>query len=148
MRPGEARGGMANSANVPPANNASPHGNQRSSPRRQAGRASASWASTSVRRSCPRRFSKRNRPTTHEAYYLSYGSFYLVGHYYASLVISRLPEADQEKYWHKLRHEVMKTQQKDGSMWDFEMHNYSKPYGIAFGLLSLKQSIAGAAPAE
>ncbi len=40
----------------------------------------------------------------------------------------------------------MKTQQKDGSMWDFEMHSYSKPYGIAFGLLTLKQSIAGAAP--
>ncbi len=35
----------------------------------------------------------------------------------------------------------MKTQQKDGSMWDFEMHNYGKPYGISFGLLTLKQSI-------
>ena len=90
----------------------------------------------------------RNRPIPHEAYYLNSGYFYLFGHYYASLVISRLPEADQEKYWPKLQYEVMKTQQKDGSMWDFEMHNYSKPYGIAFGLLSLKQSIAGTASAE
>ena len=88
----------------------------------------------------------RNRPIPHEAYYLNSGYFYLFGHYYASLVISRLPEADRQKYWPKLQYEVMKTQQKDGSMWDFEMHSYSKPYGIAFGLLTLKRSIAGAAP--
>ena len=36
---------------------------------------------------------------------------------------------------------ILKTQQKDGSMWDFEMHSYSKPYGVAFGMLTLKASI-------
>ncbi len=83
----------------------------------------------------------RNRPIPHEAYYLNSGCFCLFGHYYASMIIARLPQADRDKYWPKLQYEVIKTQQKDGSMWDFEMHNYSKPYGVAFGLLTLKASI-------
>ncbi|MFQ5806496.1 MAG: hypothetical protein ACE5I3_08605 [Phycisphaerae bacterium] len=86
----------------------------------------------------------RNKPIPHEAYYLNSGYFYLFGHYYAARLIRQLPEADRDKYWPRLRYEVAKLQQRDGSMWDFDMHAYDKPYGVAFGLLALAGSVEDA----
>jgi hypothetical protein len=83
-----------------------------------------------------------NKPIPHENFYYNSGYFYLYGHYYAAMIIRDLPEEDQQKYWPKLRDEVMKIQQADGSMWDYDMHSYHKPYGTSFGLMTLGRSLA------
>ncbi len=82
-----------------------------------------------------------HRPIPHEAYYANSGYFYMFGHYYASLVIEGLPSADRSVYWPKLWHEIMKIQQQDGSMWDYDLHSYDKPYGVAYGLMALGRSL-------
>lgn len=84
----------------------------------------------------------RQKPIPHEAYYFNSGYFYFYGHYYASDVIALLPPEDQAKYWPKLRQEVIKTQERDGSMWDYHMNSYGRPYGVAFSMLTLAKSIA------
>lgn len=82
-----------------------------------------------------------HRPIPHEAYYYNSGYFYLFGHYYAALVIERLGHEGRARYWPKLQHEIMKIQQKDGAIWDYDMHRYDKPYGVAFGLMALGRSL-------
>lgn len=82
-----------------------------------------------------------HKPVPHEAYYYNSGYFYLFGHYYAAIVIERLPLVEQSLYWPKLQHEIMKIQQKDGSIWDYDMHRYDRPYGVAFGLTALGRSL-------
>ena len=89
----------------------------------------------------------RNKPIPHENYYYNSGYFYLFGHYYAARLVKQLPAEQREEYWPRLRYEVAKLQQKDGSMWDYDMHAYHKPYGIAFGLLTLAESLEEAAAA-
>jgi hypothetical protein len=88
----------------------------------------------------------RNKPIPHENYYYNSGYFYLFGHYYAARVVLELPEEDQVDYWPRLRYEVAKLQQKDGSMWDYDMHAYHKPYGTAFSVLTLAESVKDAPP--
>lgn len=83
----------------------------------------------------------RNRPIPHETYYFNSGYFYLFGHYYAARAIELLPPERQRAYFSKLRAEVVKIQQKDGSMYDYDMHAYHKPYGTAFGVLTLTESL-------
>ncbi len=83
-----------------------------------------------------------HKPVPHEAYYYNSGYFYFYGHYYASLVIEGLSAEDRAAYWPKLQHEILKTQQKDGSMWDYDVHRYDRPYGVAFGIMALGRSIA------
>jgi len=82
-----------------------------------------------------------HKPVPHETYYYNSGYFYMFGHYYASLVIERLPKAEQSLWWPKLCHEIIKIQQKDGSIWDYDMHRYDRPYGVAFGLMALRRSL-------
>lgn len=79
----------------------------------------------------------RKKPIPHEAYYYNSGYFYFFGHYYVALAIDLLEEEEQEKWRAKLRHEILKTQEEDGSMWDFYMSSYGKPYGVAYSLLAL-----------
>jgi len=88
----------------------------------------------------------RNRPIPHETFYYNSGYFYLYGHYYAALVIERLPAEERSTCWPKLHREIVKLQQQDGSMWDYDMHRYHKPYGVAFGLLALGRSLQDAPP--
>ncbi|MFN0136568.1 MAG: hypothetical protein ACKVS9_10690 [Phycisphaerae bacterium] len=83
----------------------------------------------------------RNRPIPHETYYLNSGYFYLFGHYYAARVIAAMPEGERADLWSRLQREIMKTQQRDGSLWDYDMHAYHKPYGTAYGLLGLAMSV-------
>ncbi|MCH8804818.1 MAG: hypothetical protein IH986_01865 [Planctomycetes bacterium] len=89
----------------------------------------------------------RKKPIPHEAYYANSGYFYFFGHYYAALVIQQLPVEDRARYWSKLQHEIIKTQEKDGSMWDYYMNSYHKPYGVAFSVMALQGSLAVDVPA-
>ena len=82
------------------------------------------------------------KPVPHEAYYQNSGYFYLFGHYYAALVIDRLSSEAQAEFWPKLQHEILKMQQRDGSIWDYDMHRYDRPYGAAFGIMTLHHSLA------
>jgi Squalene-hopene cyclase C-terminal domain len=84
----------------------------------------------------------RKKPIPHEAYYYNSGYFYFFGHYYAAEVIDQLPRDDQKRYWPMLQHEIVKTREKDGSMWDFYISSYHKPYGTAYGLMALQRSVA------
>lgn len=83
----------------------------------------------------------RARPIPHETFYYNSGYFYLYGHYHAALVIEELPESERAAQWQRLWPEIIKTQQKDGSMWDYDMHSYHKPYGTSFGLIALARSM-------
>jgi hypothetical protein len=82
-----------------------------------------------------------HKPVPHETYYYNSGYFYLFGHYYAALVIERAPEPVQAESWARLCHEIMKVQQADGSIWDYDMHRYDKPYGAAFALMALGRAL-------
>jgi hypothetical protein len=82
-----------------------------------------------------------NKPIPHENFYYNSGYFYLFGHYYAARLVRRLPKEQWEEYWPRLRYEVVKMQQKDGSTWDYDMHAYHKPYGTAFTVLTLAASL-------
>ena len=83
----------------------------------------------------------RNKPIPHETFYYNSGYFYLFGHYYAARVVTQLPPERRGDYWPRLRYEVAKLQQKDGSMWDYDMHAYHKPYGTAYAVLTLALSL-------
>jgi len=83
----------------------------------------------------------RNRPIPHETFYYNSGYFYYFGHYYAARIAELLPPEQQAKVWPRLRHEIIKTQQQDGSMWDYDMHAYGKPYGVSYGLMTLVRSL-------
>ncbi len=83
----------------------------------------------------------RNKPIPHETFYFNSGYFYLFGHYYAARVVESLPQEQQAEFWPRLRHEVIKVQQADGSMWDYDMHAYHKPYGTSFGIMALQRSL-------
>jgi len=80
----------------------------------------------------------RRRPIPHESYYAVAGYFYYFGHYYAAEVIASLPKEKREPYASKLLRVVIDTQEKDGSMTDYVMHDYPRPYGTAYGLLVLQ----------
>jgi hypothetical protein len=94
----------------------------------------------------------RLKPIPHEAYYANSGYFYFFGHHYAALVVAELPAEERAAIWPRLRHEIIKTQEADGSMWDYQLNSYTRPYAAAFGVMALSQSLpepprpAGAAP--
>lgn len=77
------------------------------------------------------------KPIPHESWHANAAYFYLFGHYYASRMIGTLPAPEQSAYYAKLVPEIAKTQEPDGGMWDFYISNHTKPYGTAFGILSL-----------
>lgn len=83
------------------------------------------------------------KPIPHEAYYFNSAYFYLWAHYYGALLLETLPAEDQKAHWPMIRREVMKTQEKDGGMWDFYMSSHTKPYGTSFGIMALSRSLRG-----
>ncbi|MBI5866197.1 MAG: hypothetical protein HZB38_17140 [Planctomycetes bacterium] len=83
----------------------------------------------------------RGRPVPHEAYYANAAYFYFFGHYYAARVIAELPANLRDQYWWRFQQEIVKTQERDGAMWDYPMNSYGKPYGTAFAVLGLQQSL-------
>jgi len=84
----------------------------------------------------------RKKPVPHEAYYLNSGYFYFFGHYYAARILELLDPADQIVYAARLAREVTKTQETDGSMWDYPFNSYDRPYGTAFGVMTLHRTMA------
>jgi hypothetical protein len=83
----------------------------------------------------------RNKPIPHEAYYANAAYFYLFAHYYASQVLEVLPAEVREKFAPFVQAGILKTQQKDGSMWDFWIASNTKPYGTAFGAMGLEHTL-------
>ncbi len=82
----------------------------------------------------------RKRPIPHEAYFQIAGYFFFYGHYYASLCIESLPEADRPFYQEHLAKVLLPLQEKDGSWWDYPLYNYHYAYGTAYTLMALKRA--------
>ena len=83
----------------------------------------------------------RMKPIPHEAYYQNAGYFYFFGHYYAALVLEQLPPAERAAFAGRLQREIMKTQESDGSMWDFYTNTYHRPWGTSFGMMALGKTL-------
>ncbi|HTE05434.1 MAG TPA: hypothetical protein VK824_04490 [Planctomycetota bacterium] len=83
----------------------------------------------------------RKKPVPHEAYYLNSGYFYFFGHFYAARLLDKLAPADRARYAARLAREVVKTQEADGSMWDYHFNTYGKAYGTAFGVMTLVRTM-------
>ncbi len=83
----------------------------------------------------------RGRPIPHETYYYNSGYFYFFGHYYAAGVIEELDPKERDAYWNLLREAVIRTQEKDGSMWDYYFNTYHRAYGTAWGMSVLARSL-------
>ena len=81
----------------------------------------------------------RGRPYPHEAYHYNSGYFYFFGHYYAGEVLALLGE-DGAPWFSALVREIAKTQAEDGSMIDYLMNDYGRPYGVAYGIGALLQA--------
>ncbi len=79
----------------------------------------------------------RMRPTPHEAYHQNSGYFYFFGHRYLGELLPRLPAALRRDTAGKLAFEVLKTQARDGSCWDYQFASNTKPYATAFAALTL-----------
>ncbi|MFN0206103.1 MAG: hypothetical protein ACKVS6_07280 [Planctomycetota bacterium] len=79
----------------------------------------------------------RMKPIPHEAYYAVAGYFYFFGHYYASRVLTALPEKERAAYIGDLRKHIIKTIEGDGSMWDFYISSHTRAYGTSFGIMTL-----------
>lgn len=84
------------------------------------------------------------RPIPHEAYYYNSGYFYYFGHHYAAMVIERLSEKAQSRFWPKLQEAIVSRQESDGSFWDWFMNDYNRPYATAFAAMALHRSLASA----
>ncbi len=81
------------------------------------------------------------RPMPHEAWYANSGYFYFFGHYYAAGVLNLLKPDQRAHFRPKLWHETLKQQAKDGSLIDFKMNSYGKPYGTAYAISVLARTI-------
>ncbi len=83
----------------------------------------------------------RMRPTPHEALHFNSGYFYFFGHYYAGELLGRLPAADRRDAAGKLAFEIVKTQERDGSCWDYSFSDYTRAYATAFAAMALGRVI-------
>lgn len=90
----------------------------------------------------------RGRPNPHEAYHYNSGYFYFFGHYYAGELLPYLAPADAQRWAPALIQEITKTQANDGSMFDFYMNSYGRPYGVAYGVAGLLQARKALSPSD
>lgn len=81
----------------------------------------------------------RKRPIPHESHFQVAGYFYYYGHYYATLCIGLLPQAERPFYQDHLAAILLGHQEEDGSWWDYPLYNYHQQYGTAFALMSLQK---------
>jgi hypothetical protein len=84
----------------------------------------------------------RRRPIPHEAFYAVAGYFYYFGHYYAAELIASLPQEKRGPYASQLLRIVLDTQEADGSLTDYVMHDYPRAYGTAYALLVMQLALA------
>lgn len=90
----------------------------------------------------------RKRPYPHEAWYQNSGYYYYFGHYYAGLIVERLPTPQRAEAQEKLSSFILPLQESDGSWWDYAMWDYHKPYGTAYAVMTLlrcRPEVAGSA---
>jgi hypothetical protein len=71
---------------------------------------------------------------------LNSGYFYFFGHYYAGQVLALLEPEAVERFYGPLVQSIAKTQSPDGSMIDFFMNDYGRPYGAAYGIGTLLEA--------
>jgi len=90
----------------------------------------------------------RGRPMPHEAYHYNSGYFYFFGHYYAGELLPHLPAQDAQRWAPALVREITKTQAADGSMFDFYMNSYGRPYGVAYGVAALLRARTALSPTD
>jgi len=83
----------------------------------------------------------RGRPYPHESWYYTAGYYYLFGHFYASLVLDELDDADRAKWKPILASILAKGQGEDGSWFDYPLYGYYKAYGTAFAVLTLERCL-------
>ena len=79
------------------------------------------------------------RPIPHESWYAVSGYFYLYGQQYAALVLEKMPQEDQIRFWPGVVRSVLKTRQLDGSFWDYPTYDYHKYYGTGYALIALSR---------
>ncbi|RMH02503.1 MAG: hypothetical protein D6702_08605 [Planctomycetota bacterium] len=77
------------------------------------------------------------RPIPHEAWYFNSGYFYFFGHFYAAGVVEALGPEARAEFGPKVARHLLKVQEADGSMFDFAMNSFGRPYGVAFALSAL-----------
>jgi len=90
----------------------------------------------------------RLRPTPHEAYHWNSGYFWCFGHFYVGELLPRLPPAERRDAAGKLAFEVMKAQERDGSVWDYWFADNTRAYGTAYAAMALgraRDALAAAA---
>lgn len=79
----------------------------------------------------------RKRPIPHESFFAIAGYFFYYGHFYASLCIEVIPEAERPDFKNFLADVLLGLQEKDGSWWDYPLYDYHQQYGTGFAILSL-----------
>jgi hypothetical protein len=79
----------------------------------------------------------RLRWMPHESWYQTSGYYYFYDHYYAARLLDSLPSEDRGVYAKQIAEHVLPHQEPDGSWWDFPMWDFHKPYGTAFGVMTL-----------
>ncbi len=83
----------------------------------------------------------RLKPIPHEAYYANAAYFYLFGHHYAARLIATQDHARRPEWERSLRREILKCREESGAMWDFYIASHTRPYGTAFGILALAETL-------
>lgn len=77
------------------------------------------------------------RPVPHESWYAVSGYFYLYGHAYAGMLLSRVSPEERARYAPFVVSATLKCRQPDGSFWDYPLYGFHKFYGTAYALLAL-----------
>ncbi len=81
----------------------------------------------------------RKRPIPHESWFQVAGYFYYYGHYYAALCIDQLTPGARAPYRAHLAQVMLRSQEKDGSWWDYPFYDYHQPYGTAYAVMCLSR---------
>jgi hypothetical protein len=71
----------------------------------------------------------RKRPVPHESWFHVAGYYYCFGHAYAARCIRLLPAEEQVELREQQAQILIKSQEKDGSWWDYPLYGYGKAYG-------------------
>ena len=79
----------------------------------------------------------RKRPLPHSSWYQTAPYYFYFDHYYAALMLEKLPPELRGKYAQQLADWIVPLQETDGSWWDYAMWDYHKPYGTAFAVMTL-----------
>lgn len=79
----------------------------------------------------------RQRQYPHEAWYAVAPYYYYFGHYYAARNVLALPAEIRAEYAEKLADIIARTQDGDGSFWDYPLYGYHKAYGTGYGVIIL-----------